>query len=530
MESARAMSNIDELEDMATQETDGHSIGERQPAQGEPSESCGELLACIKLALDEFHRLNISYCYWKSTLRLTAALSGTSDLDLLVGRQDQHRAQAALLNLGFKLFPEASNRTQIGASTYLGYDETSGRLVHIDLHFRLVVGEPLLRNYHLPWEAVILSRATLHPVLPIRVLDPASEAVLWAARSAVERRRPDPVALRHRAAIERKFDDERQHLSNKFDRHSLRQQAREIVDDGLADVVVNAVFSEAPQVRTRVLRGMRRQLKVYRAYNALEARLRAVVRAFLLIASTVNTQILWAPRSWRRRAPGGGRVVALVGVDGSGKSTAVAALRAWLGSEVDVMPAYFGTGDGRPSLLLLPMKIMVPLISRLVRVKPKGASHGRVSDRSPGPLYSMLLMVWAAAVATEKRIKLRAAHRGANRGLVVVADRYPQKEDMEASDGPLLRRLRYAPLWLRRYEERAYALARQLPPDLVLKLRITPDTVARREPEMNWAMICQRIKGIHGLAFPGACVVEIDAERPLAEVLLHLKREIWNLL
>ena len=69
-------------------------------------------------------------------------------------------------------------------------------------------------------------------------------------------------------------------------------------------------------------------------------------------------------------------MVAVLGVDGSGKSTLVRSLNQWLGQEVDVLPIYFGTGDGRPSLLLLPLKLLVPLVSRLFRTRPGGASHG----------------------------------------------------------------------------------------------------------------------------------------------------------
>jgi hypothetical protein len=139
-------------------------------------------------------------------------------------------------------------------------------------------------------------------------------------------------------------------------------------------------------------------------------------------------------------------------------------------------------------------------------------------------------MVWATAVALEKRSKVHAANRGAGRGLVVIADRYPQDEDIEYNEGPLLSRLKRAPSWLRRFEQRSYALARRVPPDLVFKLHVTAETVARREPDMDPLVVRQRIAALGGLTFPGARVVPVDAERPLAEVIDCVKREIWSLL
>lgn len=481
--------------------------------------------------LGELDRQNVSYCYWKSSRRVQAVLSGESDLDLLIARKDQHRAQTILLERGMKLFPDVSSRGHPAVSSYLGYDEHSGRIVHLHLHFRLVTGEPLLKNYRLPWEDAVLDRAVRHPTLPIRVLDPASEALVLVARAAVEPSRMDPVALRQRAATQRKFELDREDLRTRLDRMTLRQRAGEVFAADLADLIVDAVFCGKPLARQGHLRRrIRRELAAHRVYTAAEARLRSGTRAVLWATGNLNKRLFRTPRPWSRRAPGGGRVVAVIGVDGSGKSTVVAAIRAWLGTEIDVMPVYFGTGDGRPSLLLLPLKMMVPAINRLRRTKPRGASHGRVSDRAPGRLYSLLMMVWAAAVAMEKRGKLRATHRGAGRGLVVVADRYPQNEDVGYNDGPLLPRLARAPHWLRRFEAHAYMLARNLPPDLVLKLEVTPETAARREPDMDPAVIRQRVAAARRLIFPGAHVVRVDAEQPLEDVIRSVKREIWCLL
>ena len=147
-----------------------------------------------------------------------------------------------------------------------------------------------------------------------------------------------------------------------------------------------------------------------------------------------------------------------------------------------------------------------------------------MSGHAPGLLYVVLLMVWAVAVAVDKRKKLIAARRGANRGLIVLADRYPQDQILGFNDGPLLTRLTVAPHWLRHFEAGAYALAHRLPPDLVIKLVVTPETAARREPEMNPAIIRERVAALQRLEFPGARVVCVDAEQPLADVIRAVKQ------
>jgi hypothetical protein len=488
-------------------------------------------LPLLRIVLGDFHRQAISYCYWKSSQRIQSVLAGEGDLDLLIARHDQHPAQAILLGRGFKLFPSVAMRDHPAILSYLGYDEPSGRLIHLHLHFRLIVGERLHKNYRIPWETNILARAIPHPTLPVKILDPASEAVLLGIRAGLELRRLDPVTLRGWRTTLARFALDRKRLAETLDHAQLISRASELLGDDLGAMLTDAVCGEGSiETNDRLRSAIRRHFAPYRTYNALEARLRSTARAIHWAAGGLNKFYLHLPRPWSRRAPGGGCVVALIGMDGSGKSTVSAAIRAWLSSEIDVMPVYFGTGDGRPSLLLRPFKLMVPLLTLLLRTKPRGSSHGKVSKGPPRLLYSLLLMVWAAVVAREKRTKLLAARRGASRGLVVVTDRYPQNEILGFNDGPLLTRLARAPSWLRRWEASAYVLAQRLPPDLVIKLIVAPETTVRREPDMDPTIIEKRIEAIPRLAFSGAHVVSIDAEQPLADVIRAVKQEIWHML
>jgi thymidylate kinase len=497
-----------------------------------PPRAESRTLSALHAAVTEFNRHNISYCYWKTSRRIQAVLDGESDLDLLVAREDQHRTEMILFAQGFKMFPTVAHRDHPSILSFLGHDQVSGRLVHIHLHFRLIVGERLLRNYHLPWEDVVLARAIVHPVLHIRMLEPAIESLLLLVRSCLELRRSDLVTLRRWREAKQKIALDHADVAGRSDPAALHDLAKSLLNEELAAMVVDAIYdpTKTKHLGRKFRRSVARQLAVFRTYNALEARLRASWRGLLWIAGNINRHLLHLPRPWSRRAPGGGCTIAIVGVDGSGKTTVVRAIRNWLDPEIDVVPIYFGTGGGRPSVLLRPFKLMVPLITWFLKTKPKGASHGNVSDRSPGPLFSLLLMVWATVVAREKHKKLLAARRGADRGLVVITDRYPQDEIIGFNDGPLLTRLKSVPRWLRRFEARAYALTRRLPPDLVLMLDVLPETAARREPDMNPLLIRKRISELRRLTFAGAHVVRINAEQPLEEVVRAAQNEIWHLL
>jgi len=479
----------------------------------------------------KFHREKISYCYWKSSRCLYAVLAGEGDVDLLIASDDQHRALAILLEYDFKLFPSMADRDHPGMLSLLGYDELGGQLIHIHLHFCLIVGERLLTNYYIPWEKVILARANFHPTLQIKILDPTSEAVLLVVRACLELGRFDPDTHRAWKATTRKIALDRAELAARVDRREFCKLAAALLSDDLAEAVADAFYGEHPLEGQRQLRRrIRKHCTVFRSYNALEARMRSAWRAVLWISGNVNKYLLHAPRPWSRRAPGGGRIVAVIGVDGSGKSTLAATMRAWLGAKLDVIPIYFGTGDGRPSFVLRPFKLALPLLMRIIKNKQRRASHGKNSGQTPGALFSALLMVWAVAVALDKRKKLTAARRGANRGLIVLTDRYPQDQIVHFNDRPLLPRLTIVPNWLRQFEYSIYARARRLPPDLVIKLIITPETAAKREPQMEPAVISGRVAALQRLEFQGVRVVCVDAEQPLPEVIRAVKHEIWSLL
>ncbi|QPC91659.1 hypothetical protein [Mesorhizobium sp. INR15] len=487
-----------------------------------------QVLDILLMALIALRQSNVECCYWKSSRRLPAVLLGESDLDLLIARSDQHLAAQALLACGLKRFESIDCHSHPAIQSFLGYDEPSGRIIHLHLHFRLVVGERLLRNYQLPWERLILASAIPHPTLPIRLLDPAVEALLLLVRASFELRRRDPIALRDWRATQQKFELDRLDLASRVDRRGLRDLAARLVKDDLAEAIADALFEPHLAAQHRLRRHIRRDLAVYRTYNAFEGILRGAGRAALWTAGSLNKRFLHIPRPWSRRAPGGGIVVAVIGIDGSGKTTLVAAVREWLGSEVDVLPIYFGTGGGRPSLFLLPFKLLIPAATWVLGTKPAGSSHGPVSDHAPGPFYSILLAIWATVAAVEKATKLVAARRGADRGMVVIADRFPQDQIADFNDAPLLPRLANVPAWLRRFEANAYALARRLPPDLVIKLQTTPQVIMAREPDMDPLVIGRRVPALEQLAFGDVTVVSVDAGQPLADVISAAKAAIWR--
>ena len=499
-------------------------VEEAAPSEDLPTPS--ELLVGLLAA---FEREGIAYTYWKSTRRVRRALAGQSDLDLLVARTDRHRAIVIMNCLGFKHWPDVPGRDQPALMSFLGYDEAVGAIRHVHVHFRLVVGHSLLKNVHAPIEDALLSAALRHPSLPIRVLDSIDEALLLIVRANLEMSVTDPVALRRWRELKQKSLDDLAALKPQVDNERLKDRAEELFSPAFAKSIAGALDAERP-CGPRLRRAIARELSPFRMYGGVEATIRSGWRSALWALSGLNARRSGAPRLARRRAPGGGVLIAFVGVDGSGKSTQARQTLKWLSAEIDARRLYFGSGDGAASLFFRPFKAASRLVAATIRTKPRGASHGKISDRSPGPLYSTLFAIWAIAVALDKRAKLIAAQRALARGFVVVTDRYPQDEIPQFNDGPLLHRLVWAPPWLCRLEASIYGVARRTPPDLVIKLRVGAEAVSRREPDMNPRVVLQRIECLNELRFPGARVLSVDGAQPLEEVVSNVRRAIWDVL
>ena len=323
-------------------------------------------------------------------------MTGASDLDLLVARPDRQRAIELLLAFGFKQWPDVSGCDHPAIASFLGWDETTGLIHHVHIQYKIVFGHSLLKSFRLPAEDQFIARSVRHPTELLRVLHPVDEALLLVVRTQIESRWLDPIALRHRKKLCQKTANDLAALAPIVERADIRERAAQLFSPGLADAIAGQLDLSGEEFwRRRIGRRIARELSAYRVHGGAEAFLRMLARDTLWAVRAINRRYLRWPHPWRRRAPGGGVVISIVGLDGSGKSTLVREVRRWLGAEVDVTPCYFGTGDGEPSLFFRPFKAVSRLVARLVRTRPRGASHGVVSDRPPGLGYSVLFAVWA---------------------------------------------------------------------------------------------------------------------------------------
>ena len=479
-------------------------------------------LALVEALGGALQQGQIRYCHWKSNVDMHRSLSGDNDLDLLVDRRQAAQFEALVGELGFKRGRPGLDRRFPGVQDLYGFDTGSGRLVHLHLHYQLILGQALLKNLHLPVEQAVLDDAERDGLL--RTPAPAWELLLFVLRMIVKTRAADALRRGHRVpgpAVTRELD----WLLERADTeqlHPLLERHLPGVPRPLFDACLAALEEGAPLARRLVLKA--------RLLAALGEHARrgpaAAAAAFVVRRATVAGALRLAGRAAGRRPDGGGLAVALVGSDGAGKSTARAALARWLGRRYAVRSVHMGHPPR--TLLSRPWHAAAGLAARVRRW-----TGGRADANDPPPQWPLALqapiVARAAALAWDRWRQHGQVRRWVGRGDIVLCDRYPLAQ-LEHMDGPRAHRLAAAELpVLRSLAQLEAALYRRIqPPELTLVLRLPPALAARRQPGDDRDAVLRRGGEVLDKLRPGPGLEIVDASRPVEQVLAELKQRVWR--
>jgi thymidylate kinase len=216
-------------------------------------------------------------------------------------------------------------------------------------------------------------------------------------------------------------------------------------------------------------------------------------------------------------------LIALVGSDGSGKSTVGEALLAWMREQRPTELCHLGKQTGNIGRTIGQWPLIGQRFEKTLTTKAD-----KVKDaKGPGLLTGIVIYLFS--MRRVYRFKRMLRHRA--QGIAILTDRYPQNEIPGPMDGigltnvhgPILR-------WLARRERAHYDWMAAHRPDLVLRLTVDFDTAFARKPDHRPSSLKTKIADIARLTFGGAPVVDIDTSRPLDEVLANAKEAIAKVL
>ena len=210
-------------------------------------------------------------------------------------------------------------------------------------------------------------------------------------------------------------------------------------------------------------------------------------------------------------------VIAVVGCDGTGKSTLTADLLIKLKERRPTVLRYMGLVSGEVGDKIKDLPLIGKQLEGYLSSKAERAQDMEQKVPSTRTAIIMhLLSIWRSA----HMLMLR---RQARRGKLVIVDRYPQAEIPGFHyDGPGIT-IEHSENWLLRFlvkrEQKLYNWMAKHKPELIIRLDVDPEIAHARKPDhdinelRNKSLIMPRLK------YNGAHIHDIDASVPYAQVL-----------
>jgi thymidylate kinase len=490
-----------------------------------PDHAVDDELRLVRLLREELRGKAVRYCHWKSNDMLALSVNGQNDLDLLVHRDDARRFLAVLARLGFNRALAPGGREHPGVGHFYGLDRASGRLVHVHAHFQLVLGDDTTKNYRLPLEVAYLASCHHDQVLPVPAAE--FELALFVIRMMLKHATWDAVAM----GLGGLSPGERRELAWLLERADGRATGA-VVAQHLAGIGTDlwrrclASLIEESGSRTRVALGG----ELLTALAPHGRRSRA-----LDAATRVGRRGSWAwtkyvlRRPTRKRFERTGLTVAVVGGDGSGKTTAVEGVAEWLGSTFVVRRTHLG--NPRPSPLTLAVKGPM-YVARAAGLLPSTRRTLDPRTATPEDFPGAAWAVWHLLTARDRLREYHASRRLADDGGVVVSDRWPlpQLSLMDCSRvGWILEGAGPRSRLVRRLAEAERRIYEQIGlPDVLVVLRVDPEVAVQRRPEDDSDYVRTRNAEVFETDWSATPAVVLDATRPPEQVLADVRNAIWE--
>ena len=479
----------------------------------------------------------INYCHWKSNNALDRSANGDNDLDLLVSRGDATRFSEILFRLGFMQAKAPPDKQMPGVLDYFGYDEQADKWVHVHAHYQLIMGHDTTKNFRLPIESPYLESSGWDGIF--RVPSVEFEFVVFIVRMVLKYSTWDAL-LSLDAKLKASERKELTYLQDRIKQDRLSEMLKHhlpAIDNDLFKKCVQAL-QPGCSIWTRMKIGQELQTNLQaNAYHSMP------VDTFLKLwhrtALRIRRRVFKTPSKYSLEI--GGAMIAIVGGDGAGKSTAIETLNTWLSKNFLTTRVHMG----RPAWSWLTILVRSILkLGQIMGLYPLEAPFDEtIEQKSPvSPGYPYLIR--EVCRARDRYWIYVRARRFATRGGLVILDRFPLPQ-IRIMDGAqaeqFVRGLNEGPRadqfltprpdnWFTKFliklEESYYHKVSI--PELLFVLRVDPAIAVQRKTDEDSALVEKRSREIWQLNWEKTGAYVIDASRSKKEVASELKTLIWS--
>ncbi len=470
---------------------------------------------CRTLAVER-----IDYCHWKSNAFLDRSASGDNDLDLLVNRGHAQNFTEILYGLGFKESLLHKEEELPGVRDYYGYDQNTGRLVHVHAHFQLIMGSDLSKNYRLPLEKTYLESSVQGDLFRV----PASEfeLLIFVIRMVLKHSTWDSILIRHGQLS----STERHELDVLSTQRTLSKVESVLpllpgLNRNQFDLCLQALQPGCPYwIRVKAGEQLQKVLRSCARYPHWHD---ILLKFWRRVWQTILQRgFKYTPKN---RIAHGGLFISIVGGDGAGKTTLIDELNEWLSGKFEVKIFHLG----KPVWSWTSIAIRGILkIGMLLRLYP---FEGDVYEESFQP-HGYPWFIRAVCTARDRYLTYFQARRFSSNGSMVLCDRYPLPGFMKM-DGPQCEYAISASketngfLNFLAIKEKSYYQRIKLP-DLLIVLKADPEIAIQRKPDETKISVRARSTEVWELDWGKVSAVTINANRSKKEILSQVKTLVWE--
>jgi thymidylate kinase len=479
----------------------------------------------------------INYCHWKSNNALDRSANGENDVDLLISRADASRFSGILYQLGFKQAKAPVEKQMPGVMDYFGYDEPSNKWVHVHAHYQLIMGDDMTKNFRFAIEDQYLESTVWDGIFKVPEVE--FEFIVFVIRMVLKHSTWDAIISR-----QGKMKTSEQKELAYLQKFSDQDRVNEILKDHLPyiheDLFKNCVLAlqKGCSIWTRIMTAYQLQTRLRaNAYYPLltDAILKLWRRAVLMIRGRIFRS------SSKYQFAIGGAMIAIVGGDGAGKSTAIDILHVWLSKNFRSTKIHMG----RPAWSWPTIIIRSILkIGQIIGLYPLERSFDETLEQkslvSPGYPY----LIREVCRARDRYWTYIKARQFASEGKLVILDRFPLPQ-IQLMDGAQTRefihQLNSGPRsnlfltprpnsWLARLlvrmEENYYSQI--VLPEVLAVLKLNPAVAVQRKTTEDPLSVEKRSTEIWQLNWENTEAYVVDASRSKEEVASELKTLIWS--
>lgn len=464
---------------------------------------------------------NIRYCHWKSTYHLNATMEGTTDLDVLFDSDQFILVESLILELGFRRFETVALRSYPGIHDFICLDDT-GIWVHLHLHYSLNLGDRWVKAYWFPVEKIILSRVHYIEEYNTFIINPDDELLIFCVRMSLKYRYPFK---------QQGIWDELLFIKDKCGSKSIVYRDLLSYFPSLNRIIVY-IYSSAKLSKNKlngISKVIRDELYLLRRFGYLKFKYLSLKRKSYRYYVEFRRRILSNYSVGRRAIPSGGRIIAVIGIDGAGKTSTLAKIEQLFAIQMNVRKVFLGNGRSGASWY---RRIIFSFYRTKTKSKENDVSYNNYSQKNVK--VSWYYAVWILICLFDKEKNLKKAIAAKANGSLVISDRWPQRDVHGTFDGSRIN-IENPTNWIVKYvknrEQKFLLLASLIKPDLVIRLRISPETSLERKPdELTLIEAKRNVQLLDNIKWNNSTMVDIDANNSVEYVNKAVRSEIWSLL